>query len=394
MGKGKNLLITQAMSHWKRGRTDPYSWVFSSVDNRCFNYNSRYLFEYVRENVKEVTPYFVINDRESRERLGREYGKEYFLETNTAAGIRRVLEAGVWFTSAGLPVYGTGLGKNRLIVNLWHGIPLKRIALLDPHLGRLPALYFKKIFSDNYTCILTSSKRLVPVMAKSFGVEKDRIRVWGQPRNDGLLREIDRERVFAGILGELPDYERTILYAPTYREYEATRLFPFGDFDRDALERFLEKEKLLLFLRTHSSEKASAKKFVSRRVRYLGAEEMEDVTGALGCFDALVTDYSSIYIDYLLLNRPLVFLPYDLERYERERGFNFPYDKVTPGPRPRNFQEFLETLKQPGAEEELWEKKRKRVRDFFHEVPGPCAEIICENILRQIREGTAAKYPV
>ena len=44
-------------------------------------------------------------------------------------------------------------------------------------------------------------------------------------------------------------------------------------------------------------------------------------------FDILITDYSSIYIDYLLLDRPLIFLPYDKEQYLKGRGMNFEYDK-------------------------------------------------------------------
>lgn len=132
MGKAKNLIMTQVLKYMENRLPDPYVWVFSSVDNCHYNYNSRYLFEYVRDNLKQVKPLFVINDDALRTQLGAEYGEQYFIETNTASGIRKVLGAGVWFTSAGLPVYGTNLRKNRLIINLWHGVPLKQIALFGP----------------------------------------------------------------------------------------------------------------------------------------------------------------------------------------------------------------------------------------------------------------------
>ena len=109
--------------------------------------------------------------------------------------MKKALSAGVWFTSAGLPVYGTGLGKNRTIVNLWHGIPLKKIALMDPNLSRLARIYFKKIFTENYTFVLTCSSRLIPVMAESFQISPDKIKVWGQPRNDVLFTKTDKEKV-------------------------------------------------------------------------------------------------------------------------------------------------------------------------------------------------------
>ena len=64
------------------------------------------------------------------------------------------------------------------------------------------------------------------------------------------------------------------------------------------------------------------------------------MTGVLGIFDLLVTDYSSIYIDYLLTEKPIVFLPYDKEQYLEGRGMNFGYDEVTPGPKPETMRSF------------------------------------------------------
>lgn len=382
MGKIKNLLMTQVLKRIQKARPDESIWIFSSVDNCHFNYNSRYLFEYVKDNCKEITPYFVINDWEKRKQLAEKYGEKYFIETETAEGIRKVLSAGVWFTSAGLPVYGTNLRKNRLIINLWHGVPLKKIALMDPNLKKGAKLYFKKIFSDNYTCIVTTSHALIPVMAKSFCVPEERIKVWGQPRNDQIFSETDRTEYLKKIYGDLPEYKKAVLYAPTFRDYGETRLFPFEDFDRKELEEFLEQEKMILFLRTHIKEKAAAAPYLTERVRYLGEEEAEDVTGVLGIFDLLITDYSSIYIDYLLTGHPLLFLPYDREKYLDGRGMNFDYDEVTPGPKPSTMEAFLKELKAVSDGDDRWENERKRVNRLLNEIDKPCARNICRKVKR------------
>lgn len=388
MGKIKNLCMTQLVRMKKTKKPDMYTWVFSSVDNCYYNYNSKYLFEYVKEHLPQITPLFVINEENLRRELSEQYGKEYFIETESKEGISRVLEAGVWFTSAGLPVYGTGLGKNRLIVNLWHGVPLKKIALMDPNLKKAARIYFKKIFSENYTWILTTSRELVPVMAKSFQVSEDRLRVWGQPRNDCIFAPPDRKQILEDVYPDLPEYKKVVLYAPTFRDYGNTRLFPFEDFDKKVFEDFLEQEKILLLLRLHIKEAAAADAYVSSRIRRFGSEEAGDVTGMLGMFDLLITDYSSIYIDYLLTDKPLMFLPYDRERYLDGRGMNFDYDEVTPGPKPETMKEFMMEIKEFMNGEDSWKKERDRVNLKFNEVKEPCSSNICNQVLLEIKKRT------
>lgn len=382
MGKAKNLLFTACLKHFGQIRPDSHIWLFSSTDNSHYNYNSRYLFEYVKENLPEITPLFVINDPELRNSLSSKYGKQYFIETESIQGIRQALSAGVWFTSAGLPAYGTGLHKKRLIINLWHGVPLKKIALLDPNLKKAARIYFKKIFSENYTCILTTSHELIPLMARSFAVSEDKIKVWGQPRNDGLFQKNDCREILGQLFPDLPEYTKTVLYAPTFRDYGQVQLFPFKDFDQEQLEAFLEEKNMLLFIRTHVAEQGSAAPYLGKRIRFLGNEQAEDVTGILNIFDCLITDYSSIYIDYLLTDKPMIFLPYDRQQYLDGRGMNFDYDDVTPGPKPETFNDFLDAL---SPKEDFWKSKRTRVNRLFNEIQHPCAADICNKVLKMIR---------
>lgn len=382
MGKAKNLLFTACLEHFGQIRPDSHIWLFSSTDNSHYNYNSRYLFEYVKENLPEITPLFVINDPELRNSLSSKYGKQYFIETESIQGIRQALSAGVWFTSAGLPAYGIGLHKKRLIINLWHGVPLKKIALLDPNLKKAARIYFKKIFSENYTCILTTSHELIPLMARSFAVFEDKIKVWGQPRNDGLFQKNDCREILGQLFPDLPEYTKTVLYAPTFRDYGQVQLFPFKDFDQKQLEAFLEEKNMLLFIRTHVAEQGSAAPYLGKRIRFLGNEQAEDVTGILNIFDCLITDYSSIYIDYLLTDKPMIFLPYDRQQYLDGRGMNFDYDDVTPGPKPETFNDFLDAL---SPKEDFWKSERTRVNRLFNEIQHPCAADICNKVLKMIR---------
>lgn len=378
MGRGKAAWT--AMRLKRTIKPDPKIWLFSSTDNVKFNYNSKYLFLYVKDHLKQITPRYVINDPVLRSSLSMRYGSSYFIDTNTTEGVQEALQAGVWLTSAGLPLYGTGFAKGRRIINLWHGVPLKTVALLDPNLRWMSRLFFKQIFSNNYTDVVTTSQALSPLMQKSFAVPADKIRVWGQPRCDVLFEDFDRESVFRVKYPNMSAAAKMVLYAPTFRNGTDTRLFPFEDFDREDLERFLEEKDILLCIRLHLAETATDSFAPSERIRFLNEDLEEDVMCILSAFDALITDYSSIYIDDLLLDRPLIFLPYDLEDYTASHGFNFPYEDVTPGQKPKTYAQFRSAL-ETAITDDGRQEERKRVRDLFFERQSPCCSYICNQIL-------------
>lgn len=383
--KGNLLAKTLIAKMTFHGSVDNRKWLFSSTDNVQYNYNSKYLFEYVKEHLDGITPYYVINDDAKREELGKEYGEAYFIETKSVEGIQKALQCGVWFTSAGLPVYWTGWKRTYCIVNLWHGVPLKQIGLLDPHLKGVGRLYFRKVFSDNYRYILTTSTELVPTMQESFGVDADVIKVWGQPRNDGIFADRDRKEILEKLYTNLPEYDKIILYAPTFRDDAETRLFPFDGFDIKKLEEFLERQQIVLFIRSHIYEELKAGIGDGGRIREMNGDKVEDVTEMLGIFDLLITDYSSIYIDYLLTEKPMIFLPYDKEEYLSQRGMNFEYDEVTPGPKPESMEAFMGNIEELLGGKDSYRAERKRVNHFFNQIQSPCSEELCNHVIEELK---------
>ena len=382
--KAANLMKTMFARLTFRGEPSPECWVFSSVHNRTFNYNSSYLFLYVKEHCPEIHPYYVMNDDKKREELGEKYGKEYFLDGKTMAGIRKILSCKVWFTSTAPPLYGVGFRKKYVILNLWHGIPLKKIGMEQKNLSWFTRKYYKYLFADNYEGVVTTSSHLVHIMSRSFLVEPERIKVWGQPRNDVLFSSNSEgkglEEVFSG---ELPPYEKVVLYAPTFRDHEPTQLFPFQDMDRERLCQWLEEKKIFLCIRLHLYDQTGYQWIqeldrTGSRIRFLNEDRTVDIMEALKEFDLLITDYSSIYMDYLLTGKPILFLPYDQEAYLKERGMNFPYDHVTPGPKPKTFQEFLNSMEDLLYNHDGYVRQRESVNNFLNEIQRPCCADICK----------------
>lgn len=379
----KMINMIQSQRYKEKGNLDYHTWIFSSVGNCNFNYNSKYLFLYVREHLSQIRPRFVMNDAQKRRRLEKEYGEEYFLDGTTKDGLKQILKAGVWFTSAGLPAYEWSRNPKRIVVNLWHGIPLKKIVLLEEHASVLQKLYFKQIFSNKYSYVLTTSTHLVPVMAKSLGVEEKIVKVWGQPRNDVVMRGRAKGELTA-LLNIREQDVKLILYAPTYRDHAATRLFPFNDYDEKKLEEFLQKQKIHICIRMHLEETIEKEKYKSDWIHFVNEDVIDDIAQWMNCFDLLITDYSSIYLDYLLLDKPIIFLPYDKEEYLKDRGMNYPYDEVTPGAKPKTQQQLILNIENSLFGEDPYRTQRKRCNEYFNQVTEPCCEFICQQILREI----------
>lgn len=389
MNKIMNLIKTAFARLTFRGTPSPECWVFSSVHNCTFNYNSSYLFLYVKEHCPDIHPYYVMNDDKKRKELEEQYGKGYFLDGKTMEGIKKILSCKVWFTSTAPPLYGIGFRKKYVIINLWHGIPLKKIGMEQENLSRFTRLYYKYFFADNYEAVVTTSSKMVDIMSRSFLVEPERIKVWGQPRNDMLFEKKDRRDVFEKIYGQeaVPGYDKIILYAPTFRDHEPTRLFPFPDMDKELLLEWLEKHRIFLCIRLHLYDQTgdSWVQGMDRpgsRIRLLNEDRAGDIMEILNLFDVLITDYSSIYLDYLLTGNPMMFLPYDGEKYLQDRGMNFPYDRVTPGPKPKTFQEFLNSMESLLYNHNGYVRQQMDINRFFNEIQEPC----CANICKYTRE--------
>ena len=100
----------------------------------------------------------------------------------------------------------------------------------------------------------------------------------------------------------------------------------------------------------------------------------------------LVTDYSSVYFDFLLLDRPILFAPFDLDEYRTRRNFYYEYDDVTPGPKARTWTEVMNQLDLVLEGVDAHKDDRKRVRDKFnkHQDAGSSARV-AEKIQASLR---------
>jgi CDP-glycerol glycerophosphotransferase len=119
----------------------------------------------------------------------------------------------------------------------------------------------------------------------------------------------------------------------------------------------------------------------------------QDIYPLLPLADALVTDYSSVYMDYLLLNRPVYFFAYDQQRYcAQDRELFFPYEDMTPGPIANTQEDLLAHLHAGlvlGRDAHEQERLALREKLFTH-VDARASQRICEHIRTLLRRPAQA----
>ncbi|TQJ31790.1 CDP-glycerol glycerophosphotransferase family protein [Microbacterium sp. SLBN-146] len=272
-------------------------------------------------------------------------------------GIRTVAKmslAGFWRTARARVIVVThGFGDvNRyavsggFIVQLWHGIPLKRIGLDSPETLRVPARWgrlaplARRALGVLYAQttrqirILPAASHLVRGRLESaFSLSDPQVPVTGEPRVDVLSqgdpaqRQADARAAVAKILSPV-GVSRLLLYAPTWRDGDPDPAIPTTG-EWQAILAALERHDAILVVRSHplgAGEYSPTTQ--SDRVRSLGSDLAADITPLLPAFSALITDYSSLAFDATLVPLPLVFLAPDVEAYSRRRGFYGAYHDV------------------------------------------------------------------
>ena len=260
---------------------------------------------------------------------------------------------GFWLTArAGVVVITHGFGdvnryavSDAFVVQLWHGIPLKRIGLDSAETvrsGILPrSRTVRAVVGRMYRGaarrirVLPAASHLVRGRLESaFGLPDERVPVTGEPRVDVLSQGTPETRrsaaraAIAAAAGETDPADRLVLYAPTWRDGASDPAVPSTE-EWQRLVDVLSHHRAVLLVRSHPLGAGDyTPPFATERVLGLGSDVVPDVTPLLPGLDALVTDYSSLAFDAALVPLPVVFLAPDVDAYARTRGFYGSYADV------------------------------------------------------------------
>jgi CDP-glycerol glycerophosphotransferase (TagB/SpsB family) len=358
------------------GRWPGRTVALTSFHGRGWRGNPRVLFEALLARGR-VDPVWLTTDPALGERIAAVHGSERVALTGSPEGDRVLARAKVVVLSHGtsdLP--DVHINRRATVLQSWHGLPTKTGELMGGDLGAWDRTKLRARWQA-VDFMLSSSPLVSQIYAARFGLRTRQMLELGYPDHDRLCRTdgaLDSSRAFA----EAPPHRRVVLYAPTFRKQATTRLLPFADLDLPGLERALADLDAIVALRPHPNDRLDAQRLCAASPRFVLADDrrIEDVVPLVLRADAIVTDYSGIFLDGLLSDTPCVFVPYDLAEYER--GIPWDYATLTPGPKVATQAEFTAALRralvEPGADGP-W---RAQVRaQFFTRADGRATERVC-----------------
>jgi CDP-glycerol glycerophosphotransferase (TagB/SpsB family) len=236
--------------------------------------------------------------------------------------------------------------------------------------------------------VLATSEMMGDIFSSAFRVPREHIIVDGYPRNDVLFQQCMIEQLYTKEEKEIVEYVkglkqnkyRILIYMPTFRDSEVKF---FDVMDLVGFNKFLQDNKLIFLTKLHPKSKLKSEFERIEVSNIINVSTMVDPYTILGLADMLTTDYSSVYTDFLLLNKPSVLFTYDLEDYTRDtRECYFEYDDYIPELRTYTMEEFQKGILR-ALEKDEFEKGRINLRNkMFSYVDCKASERILDKMMK------------
>jgi CDP-glycerol glycerophosphotransferase len=355
------------------------------------NGNLKYFYLYLATHHARDCEFYMLTHWRATARLLSEHGLPVLLHPSPRSIVKLlrarsiVLESTDWWRrlKSLFALYATTF-------QIWHGNGMKRVSMTNKKITSKmhKSRPFRWLLDwcniyPTYDVVYFASRLQRERRGASFRMKEAILN--GQPRNDvffgtdvgsslvGCDSAATEKIRAAAIAGK-----RVVLYSPTWRPLDEVQ--PVQALDLDELNAFALRHNLLLVWKAHPKDRTT----IQGHEALLVMDKTADVYPIMGYADCMITDYSSIYMDYILLDRPIIFFPYDLEHYLRKRGVQHDYNAITPGPKcltQADMQRALREIVIDGVDS--WKHLREKVRQDFYEYRDGRS---CERLFAEIRK--------
>lgn len=286
--------------------------------------------------------------------------------------------------------------EGKVIFQCFHAYPFKGTGYFDSNIDD-NSFELTHVSNLKSKYILSNGTFYSVLFSACFGVPARKFLISGMPRNDVLQLSDGKTKMNNHF--PITKNKRLILYMPTYRERtkfsdDETKgyIFQYDDFSIDSFNSFMEKNNCILVIKMHHADNLMFEHLsnFSNNLLFLKESdfENEDFYEYINACDVLITDYSSIYIDYLYLDKPIIFSHNDIELYQQERPLmfsNLPF--WCPGEKITNWKELENAIESIFNGVDNFKHERKRVFDLLYDVKDSNASNrILETLKKEVKK--------
>ncbi len=371
------------------------AWIFLDLVNKLVKKDNRRIFIYSNlgfyDNVKALFDHLIENGYNDKYKIIVSLSNwEDYVETaeknvkyiSNVKGLFSFFRCKYCFYCFGK--YPVKPSKKQVVFNMWHGMPLKKIGNMVKGQEKTNYNYF--------THLLCTSEYFRDIMKKSFNAKDEQIFICGQPRTDEMMTPVPAEDEItakAALVSYNARFSKMFLWLPTFRENEGTELDILSEQQLSEIDRICGENGWCMLVKLHplsSFDISGCGKY--ENIGFADNSVLNELHISfyqlVAMSSCLITDYSSVYFDYMLLDRPMGFAITDIEKYTSDRGFVFddPLSKM-PGDLIENGDDFLKFIKKIIDGKDEFVNFRRKLSEQFNQY---CDNKNCERVLSVIKE--------
>jgi len=393
MGKIIKRILQLPQKEWYRLFTKTKEAIYFE-SNPDFSDNARALFDYMIENgynkrykiywasnsenheIKNIENVSIISKQDKKEVVKTLYSCKYVFYTHGLSG---------WIREK----------KNQIIVNLWHGCGYKA----SRNKGKSKKFNIKAIINSGkmiFDYVLVPGNVFIKTKSEFFQCDKEKVIPYGYPRYDLLNKDYGNKDKISNAWNI--KNRKVIMWMPTYRQtgdnsYKENNMsntywLPLltSDEDLEKLNKICKDNNIFLVIKKHRSQKIFMKYTMKdSSINFIDDSDLEKLNvqlyNILQYTDALLTDYSSVAVDYLLLDKPLGFTLDDYEEYAKLRGFVFDNAlEYMPGHHIYNIEDLQRFISDISENKDLFKGRREMVMPEMHN----SCDNYCKRIIQKL----------
>ena len=296
--------------------------LFSSWNGQKYADSSMYMFEYFLKEKEYQVYWYTKNKKLYNDLIIKGIPVVY---SNSINGIWKQIRANMLVSSIQMADFSPYFLNSCIYFDLGHGFPIKQSGFEQPD-ATPRSIQYTMLLRQKIDYYMVSASRFESnLISRCFCVQKDHIVKCNKPRMDIFFDESMREGKNE-VVDKIKASKKAIVYMPTHRSCGKVPIEISKIFNLDELDNICEENDAVFIVKKHffhRKEKENLDKY--RNIFDITNEDIETQTLLLQA-DVLISDYSACYIDYLILDKPIILYAYDYESFiknERDLYFKF-----------------------------------------------------------------------